>query len=290
MPQIAPNAYIDPKARLADDVRVGPNSCVGPDVVVGPGCRLENNVTLQGPAVIGPENEFYPNCVIGGDPHDLKYKGGPTELVIGSKNIFRECVTVNRGTELGGGKTSIGDGNLFMAGVHVGHDSIIEDHVIVANNVLIGGHVKLERCAVIGGGAAIHHFATIGRNAMVGGLTRVVADVPPYMIFEGNPGSIRGVNTKGLARNGFTEEQIEAVKQVYKKLFRAGNFTGALDELIQLNVQDPVIRYLIEFMQHSLEGKYGRYRESIRHDKPEDLGDFYKDKDNGKDKDKDPPK
>ncbi len=278
MPNIAPNAFIDPKATIAGDAEVGCFCVIGAQVTIGPGCKLHNNVTVCGPTTMGEKNEFYPNCVIGADPQDLKYRGGPTELVIGSNNIFRENVTVNRGTEVAGGKTIVGDGNLFMAGVHVAHDCHVEDHVIIANAALIAGHVKLERSTVIGGGAAIHHFSTIGRNTMIGGLTRVVTDVPPFMIFDGIPGAIRGVNIRGLARNGFTEEQIEGVKEAYKKLFRGGNFLPALDELEQANGHDPNIRYLIDFMRRSLSGKHGRYLETLRQDTPEDLGDFYKEK------------
>ncbi|MFA5864651.1 MAG: acyl-ACP--UDP-N-acetylglucosamine O-acyltransferase [Phycisphaerae bacterium] len=278
MPKIAINVYIDPDAQLADDVQVGPNCYIGPKVSIGPGCKLHNNVTIMGSTTIGHQNEFYPNSVIGGDPQDLKFKGGSTQLFVGSNNIFRENVTVNRGTEVGGGKTVIGNGNLFMVGVHIGHDCVVEDHVIIANNALIGGHVKLERSTVIGGGAAIHHFATIGRNAMIGGLTRVVTDVPPFMIFEGNPGIVRGVNSKGLSRNEFTDEQIQAVKDAYKKLFRGGNFLSALAELDQEPNEDRNLKYLIDFMRRSLQGKYGRYLETIRHDTPEDIGNFYKDK------------
>jgi len=277
MARIAPNACGDPKAQLADDVVVGPFCVVGPDVTLGAGCVLLNNVTIYGPATIGPGNKFFPNCVIGGEPQDLKYKGGPTQLIVGAQNIFRECVTVNRGTELGGGKTVIGDGNLFMAGVHVGHDSIVEDHVIIANNVLIGGHVKLERCAVIGGGAAIHHFATVGRNAMVGGLTRVVADVPPFMIFEGNPGSVRSINVKSLQRNGFTDAQVEAIKEAFKRLFRKTENFVTVAEDMERSGADANIRYLIDFMRRSAGGKFGRHLETTRSDTPEDIGKFYKD-------------
>jgi UDP-N-acetylglucosamine acyltransferase len=278
MPNIAPNAYIDPKANIADDAEIGCFCVIGAQVTIGPGCKLHNHVTVCGPTTMGEKNEFYPNCVIGADPQDLKYKGGPTQLVIGSNNIFRENVTVNRGTEVAGGKTIIGDGNLFMAGVHVAHDCVVEDHVIVANAALLAGHVKLERSTVIGGGAAIHHFSTIGRNTMIGGLTRVVTDVPPFMIFDGIPGAIRGVNIRGLIRNGFTERQVDAVKDAYKKLFRGGNFLPALEELERESGTDDTIRYLIDFMRRSMQGKHGRHLETLRQDTPEDLGDFYKEK------------
>ncbi len=276
MTEIGPNVYIDPKAQLADDVVIGPNCYVGPNVIIGSKCKLHNNVTIIGPAVIGQNNEFYQNGVIGTDPQDLKYKGGPTELIIGDNNVFRESVTVHRGTELGGGRTKIGNNNLFMAGVHIAHDCVIEDHVIVANNALIAGHVHLESSAVVGGGAGLHHFVTVGKNAMVGGLTRVISDVPPFMIFEGNPGAVRGVNVTGLTRNGYTSEEIEAIKDAYRKLFRSGNLAASLREFEKNGNHTPAVQYLIEFLKRRMKGKYGRFKETLRTDKLEDLGDFYK--------------
>jgi UDP-N-acetylglucosamine acyltransferase len=277
MRTIAPNAFIDPKAQIADDVIIGPGCFVGPNVVIGPGCKLYNHVTIMGPTVIGTENVFFPNTVIGADPQDLKYKGGQTTLTIGSGNVFRENVTVNRGTELGGGKTIIGSGNLFMACVHVGHDCIIEDHVVAANNVLFGGHLKVERCAFVGGGAGIHHFCTVGRNAMIGGLAGVTTDVPPFTVFEGNPGSARSINSRGLVRNGFTQEQIIEIKKAFKLLFRNGKFLAALDELDR-DAADENVKYLVGFMRRSFSGKHGRYLETHRCDTIKDLGNFYKDR------------
>jgi UDP-N-acetylglucosamine acyltransferase len=278
MPKIGPNAYIDPTATLADDVIVGPNCVIGANVSIGPGSKLLNNVTIIGPTMIGSQNEFFPNCVIGADPQDLKYKGGATTLHIGSNNVFRENVTVNRGTELGGGKTVVGNGNLFMTGVHIGHDCIIEDHVVAANNVLLGGHLYVERSAFIGGAAAIHHFCSIGRNAMIGGLSAVVSDVPPYTICDGNPAAVRAINVRGLVRNGFTEDQIDSIKNVFKRLFRSKQFLSALAEMESETIDDVNIKYMIDFIHRSTLGKHGRYRETLRCDSVQDLGDFYKDK------------
>ncbi len=271
MVNVGQNSYIDPKAQLADDVSIGPNCYIGPDVVIEAGCKLHNNVTITGKTRIGINNEFYQNSVIGTDPQDLKFKGGDTELIIGSHNIFRENVTVHRGTELGGGKTIIGNGNLFMAGVHIAHDCEITQSVIIANNALIAGHVRLEQSTVIGGGAGIHHFVTVGRNAMVGGLTRVVKDVPPFMIFEGNPASVRGVNIVGLSRNGFTPEQIENIKQAYRKLFKSQSLQLALKEIRNTNNIDENVKYLIEFLERSFLGRHGRYLETIRTDSADDI-------------------
>jgi len=271
MTRVAETAYVDTQAQIAGDVEIGHNCYVGPKVSIGPGCVLHNNVTIVGRTTVGKNSQFFQNAVIGTAPQDLKYKGGETEILIGDGNVFRENVTVHLGTELGGAKTLIGSGSLFMAGVHIAHDCHIGDDVIIANNALIAGHVTLEQRVVIGGGAALHHFVTVGRNAMVGGLSRVVYDVPPFMIFEGNPGLVRGVNVTGLARNGFSEAQIEAIKHAYKKLFRGGAVRPALDELTQTNGDDPEVRYLIDFVRRSFQGRHGRYLESLRVDTPEDI-------------------
>lgn len=283
MPEVAQTAYVDPQAKLADDVVVGHSCYVGPDVTIGPGCTVHNNVTITGNSSIGTGNVFFQNAVIGTIPQDLKYHGGDTRVSIGNDNIFRENVTVHLGTELAGAVTAIGNGNLFMAGVHVAHDCQIDNQIIVANNAMLAGHVKIDRCAVIGGGAGLHHFVTVGRNAMVGGLTRVVVDVPPFMIYEGNPGSVRGVNSMNLVRNGFTPQQVEAIKDVYKKLFRSnGSMIPVLEQLNKNDGLDPNIRYLVDAMQRSLQGRHGRYRETLRQDSPEDLGKFYSDQNNNK--------
>ncbi len=268
---IGQNCYIDAKAELADDIIVGPNCYIGPDVIIDSGCKLHNNVTIVGKTRIGKNNEFYQNSVIGTAPQDLKFKGGETELIIGVGNIFRENVTVHRGTELGGGKTIIGDGNLFMAGVHIAHDCHITQGVIIANNALIAGHVKLEESTVIGGGAGIHHFVTVGRNAMVGGLTRVVKDVPPFMICEGNPASVRGVNVIGLSRNGFTEQEIDNIKRAYRMMFKGKALELALKEIRNSGETDVNVIYLVEFMERRMKGKHGRYLETIRIDSPKDI-------------------
>lgn len=267
MAEISKTAYVDPKARIGDGVTIGHNAYVGPDVTIGAGCKLYNNVTILGRTTVGERNVFFPNAVVGAIPQDLKFQGSDTELVIGNNNIFRENVTVHTGTELGGGRTIIGNDCLLMAGVHIAHDCRVADRVIIANNALIAGHVTLETRTVIGGGAGLHHFVTVGQSAMIGGLTRVVCDVPPFMIFEGNPGAIRAVNVTGLSRNGFTAEQIDAIKLAYKKLFRGREVLPALDELDQTNGDDRNVRYLIDFVRRMYKGRHGRYLESKRADK-----------------------
>lgn len=279
-------AYVDPKAELGADVEVGPFCYVGPGVRLGQGCRLHPHATLLGPSTFGCGNQFYSHCVIGAAPQDLKYRGGPTELVVGDDNIFRENTTVHRGTESdrhSGGLTRIGDRNLFMCGVHVAHDSAIGNHVILANNVLLAGHVRVEDCVNIGGGTAVHHLVTIGRNAFIGGVSRVTQDVPPYLTMDGYDQVLRGVNVEGLRRWQFSPESIEALKAAFRLIFPrengrvAGRTAEAISEIEQNGLsRDEHVRYLIDFLKRKLTvGKHGRWREALRTDRPADRGAFY---------------
>jgi len=286
MTQIHPTAYVDPQAELGRDVEVGAFSYVGPGVQLGDGCRLGPRVTLLGPSVFGPRNVFYPGCVLGAAPQDLKYKGGPTRLEVGSDNTFREGVTIHRGTEVdrqSGGVTRIGSRNLFMVGVHVAHDADIADHVIVANAVHMAGHVRIEDAAVISGGVLMHHFVTVGRYAYVGGATRVVHDVPPYMKVLGYDQEVRAVNTEGLRRWRLPEESIQRLKQAGRLLFMRRSARSPLRTLEALRAieadglaRDEHVRYLVQFLRRKLEfGVHGRVREHFRCDTDADRAAFY---------------
>ncbi|MFO0973134.1 MAG: acyl-ACP--UDP-N-acetylglucosamine O-acyltransferase [Phycisphaerae bacterium] len=291
MRQIHPSATIEPSARLADDLHIGAGCYIGPDVEVGPGCRLLPNVVLLGRTTLGADNILYPNAVIGAAPQDLKYQGGDTRLVIGSGNVFRECVTVHSGTEVGGALTRIGDHNQFQVGSHIAHDCIVGDHCVLSNNVQVAGHVHIENCVIISGIVGIHQFVTVGRNAFISGMARVTTDVPPFMIF-GYDGTIPNVNVKGLIRWGFTEEQCNALKRLYRQLFpRRGRETEtnaktwfemlfsrrARRSVLSLSRRiadaeatgqlDDNCKYLLEFLKRSLNnGVFGRYLESARQD------------------------
>ena len=269
MTQIAANSHVDPAAQVDGSVVVGPHCTVGPQVRIGPDCVLENNVTLTGRTTIGRGNRFFPNAVIGTEPQDLKYRGGTTKLLIGDQNVFRENCTVNTGTELGGGVTRIGNGNLLMIGAHVAHDCVLEDHLIVANNVMMAGHCKLQSYAAIMGGAAMHHFITIGRHAYVAGFSRVVHDVPPFLKISGDdPCSVRGVNIEGLKRTGFSDAQIDALKQAHRALYRSGSVLSAnIAALLADQRVDGLARELAEFLQRSTTGVNGRHLERLRADK-----------------------
>jgi len=287
MSYIHPTAVIDPKAELGPGVRVGPYCHVGPGVVLGDGCDLIGHVTLLGPSDFGPDNTFYPYCVLGAAPQDLKYKGGPTRLVAGAHNVFREHVTAHRGTEVdrySGGVTRIGSHNLFMIGVHIAHDGLIGNHVVMANYVQIAGHVCLEDRVWVGGASAMHHFVTVGRGAYVAGMTRITHDVPPYMKVEGYNQTVRGVNVEGLRRWRIHAESIRAMKAAARLLFARKGERSALrivEALRQIENDglgaDEHVRYLVAFLQRKLEiGVYGRAREHYRSDTRADRAAFYR--------------
>lgn len=286
MSNIHPLALVDPKAELGRDVQVGPFCCVGAGVVLGDGCVLHQHVTLLGPSRFGKGNEFFPNCVLGAAPQDLKYQGGLTQLIVGDHNVFRENVTIHRGTEIdrhSGGVTRIGNHNLLMVGVHIAHDSEVGNHLIMANNVLIAGHVKLEDCVTVGGGVAMHHFVTVGRNAFVGGMTRITHDVPPYMKVQGYDQQVRGLNTEGMRRWNIPESSIAALRSAFRLIYprRGGRSAARTAEAIReikANglIRDEHVAYLVAFLQRKLEiGVFGRSREALRTDVPDDRAAFY---------------
>ena len=273
MAEISELAVVDSSAHIGSSVRIGPFCAVGANVTIGDGCVLMNSVTIDANSRIGVGNVFYPNVVVGVAPQDLKYKGGPTETIIGDRNVFREQCTVHRGTELGGGKTIIGNENLFMVASHVAHDCNLEDRILLGNQTMLAGHVKIERGAVLSALIGIHHFVTIGRYSYVGAMTPVRRDVPPFMKFEGDPNAVRGVNEEGLKRNSFSEVEMTEIKQGYRALFRgAGGTTmaGRLDEFEASQSLNGHVRYLCQFMRRSGESRFGRYLETLRCDTRQD--------------------
>lgn len=283
MSNIHPSAYVDPKAEIGRDVTIGPFCHVDANVTLGDRCVLHGHCTLLGQSEFGPDNAFFPNCVLGAAPQDLKYKGGATYLRVGAANSFREHVTVHRGTESDHGVTTIGNRNLFMVGVHVAHDAIICDHVILANYVQVAGHALIEDCVNVGGGAAMHHFVTIGRYAYVGGMTAMRSDVAPYMKTSGYDAKVRGFNSEGLRRWNISEESIAALKEVYRTVFcrrdeqAPGRTRAALRE-IEGNglLRDEHVRYLVDFLTRQMDHSvHGRHRESCRTGKLGDREMFY---------------
>lgn len=251
---IHPSAVIDPGAEIGPDCTIGPCCVVEKDVRIGAGCELRAHVTVTGPTEIGERNVFYPYSAIGGRSQDLKYTEEPTHLRIGSHNTFREFCTIHRATSPGGW-TTIGNHNNFLAYAHVAHDCVIGDHVIFSNNGTVAGHVLVEDHAVIGGLSGVHQFCRIGRHSIVGGCTKIVQDVPPFMIADGNPAEVRGVNLVGMERRGFAPETIRALREAYRAIYRSTNNVKQSVENIRTEIeQTPEIQQLLEFIENSERG------------------------------------
>lgn len=262
---IDPSAVVDLRAELADEVVVGPFCVIGPKVQIGRATRLLNNVTIMGRVTVGEENRIFPGAVLGGDPQDISYRGADTQLVVGDRNVIREGVTINRGTEKEEGWTTLGNDGYIMADCHIAHDCRVGSRVIMANATLLGGHVHVHDDASISGGVAIHHFATIGSFSFTGGLSRVLHDVPPYMLCDGNPSRPRCVNLVALKRNNFSTEMIEALGEAHRLLFRAKVSLDHARELLRsANMLIPAVNHLLAFMQEQHEGRNGRGRERRR--------------------------
>ncbi len=263
--KIHPTAVVASGAEIGDDVEIGPYSVVGQRVTIGARTVIGPQVVIDGVTRIGCDNRIVGQANLGGPPQDLSYKGEPTELSIGDRNTIREFVTINRGTVKGGGVTTVGSDCLLMACCHVAHDCELADRIIMGNNVLLAGHVRVERSANISGGAAAHHFVTIGANAYVGGMTRMVMDVPPYIILEGHPSRVRGVNVIGMQRGGFQEGDIEHVRNAFRRIWRSGNPRKQTLQELRDELPDCVpIQHLVRSLENTESGIKGRYREILR--------------------------
>jgi UDP-N-acetylglucosamine acyltransferase len=227
-----PLAYIHPEAKIAHNVVVEPFSTISKNVEIGEGSWIGPNVTIMEGARIGKNCKIFPGAVISAPPQDLKYKGEPSTVTIGDNSIIRECVTVNRGTALDKNTTAIGQNCLVMAYVHVAHDCIIGDNVIIANAVQLAGHIEIQDYAFIGGTSAVHQFVRIGAHAMISGGTLVRKDVPPFIKAAREPLSYAGINSIGLRRRGYTNEKIADIQQIYRTVFVSGlNNAAALDKI-----------------------------------------------------------
>ncbi len=251
---IHPTAVIDPAAEIGSEVAIGPLCVVGAGVRIGNGCELRSHVTITGPAEVGENNLFFPFSSIGERSQDLKYEGEPTHLRIGNGNSFREFCTVNRGTAPGS-TTTIGDDNHFLAYSHVAHDCTIGNNVIFSNNGTVAGHVVVEDYAVLGGLSGVHQFCRLGRHSIVGGCTKIVQDVPPYMIADGNPAEVRGINQVGLERRGFTPEAIRLLREAYRRIYRSDRNVKQSLQVIQEELEQTAeIRELLSFIESSERG------------------------------------
>jgi UDP-N-acetylglucosamine acyltransferase len=252
--EIHSTAIVDGKAELGAGTIVGPYSIVGADVVLGENCWLQHHVTLAAPMSAGAGNKFYAYCSIGQQTQDLKYQGEPTYLEIGDENTFREFCTVNRSTTRDG-KTRVGNRGNFLAYSHIGHDCTVGDSVVFSNNGTLAGHVQVGDHAVMGGLTAVHQFCRLGRFAITGGCSKIVQDVPPFMIADGNPAEIRGINLIGMERAGFEAETIKAIKEAFRLIYRAKLNTRQAIEAIRNEVAPrEEIRQLVEFIEQSERG------------------------------------
>ena len=265
---IDPSARIEPGARIGIDVSIGPYCTVGPHVTIGDGCRLVSHVSLSGHTTIGPRTVIFPFASLGAPPQSVKYRGGPTRLLVGADCDIREGVTMNIGTEDGGGITEIGDKCFVMVSSHVGHDCKVGNNVIFANNTVLGGHVTVGDHVVFGGNSAVVQFARVGEGAMIVGLSGVRADIIPYAMAQGPLATLVGLNVVGMRRRGITKAEIRHVRAAYEMLFFGeGEFRGRVDRVAAEYGGSPLVTKIVDFIRT---GKRALTPASKRGEAPED--------------------
>lgn len=249
MTRIHATAIVDPKARIADSVEIGPYSIIGPHVEIGANTIIGPHVVVEGHTRIGTDNRIFQFCSIGAAPQDKKYAGEETLLEIGDRNTIRESCTFNIGTIQDGGLTKVGNDNWIMAYVHVAHDCIVGNNVILANSVQLAGHVQVGDFVIIGGLSGVHQFVRIGAHAMAGMTTSLSQDLPPYVMASGNPAEARGMNFEGLRRRGFSDAAIAALRRAYKTLYKSGlRLEEARDAIAAEQETHPELRPLVDFL------------------------------------------
>ncbi len=245
-------AIISPRAELASDVHVGPFTIIGDDVTIDSGTRIGPHAVINGPTRIGRDNQIFQFASIGDAPQDKKYRGEPTRLEIGDRNVFREFVTVNRGTTQDRGVTRIGDDNLLMSYAHVAHDCQVGNKIVMSNCATLGGHVEVGDWVIMGGLSAVHQHARIGAHCFIANNAAITRDVPPYVMAIGQPAVPHSVNAEGLKRRGFTTEQIRNIRRAYRTLYRSGLKLGAaLEELERVSLTQPEIAPFVAFIKQS---------------------------------------
>jgi len=256
MTRIHPGATVDPKAELDGDVEVQAGAVIGPHVRIGARTVIGFHAVLDGHLTLGCDNRVSPHAVLGTPPQDIKYRDEPTRLEIGDRNLFREFVTVHRGTPQGRGVTRIGSDVFLMAYSHVAHDNILSDHVVVANGAQIAGHVTLGEHAIVGGASAIHQFVRVGALGFIGGGSVVVMDVPPFCKATGNRARLHGLNTIGLKRRGYSEADLKAIRAAYRIAFQSNLLVQEAAANIERDYAGscPAIRLLTDFMRTSERG------------------------------------
>ena len=252
MTSIDPRAIVSPKAELAADVIVGPYTVIEDGVRIGAGTWVGPHAVIKGPTTIGAGNKIFQFASIGDAPQDLKYKGEPTRLEIGDRNVFREFTTMNRGTQHGGGVTIIGSDNLFMAYTHVAHDCRVGNRCVMANYATLAGHVELGDWVIMGGYSGTHQFTKVGAHAFIGNNAAVTRDVPPYVMAVGMPAVPHSINSEGLKRRGFTESQIRNLKNAYRVLYRSDlKLADAVAELTKRVAEQPELKIFVDFIGES---------------------------------------
>jgi UDP-N-acetylglucosamine acyltransferase len=254
---VHPNAFVDSSAELHDGVSIASGAIIGPNVVIDSGTQIGPNAVIEGKTKIGKNNKVFPNVFIGLEPQDLKYKGASTEVIIGDNNTFRECVTINKATDEGE-KTIIGNNNLLMAYTHIGHNCELGNGIVLSNSVQVAGHVKVEDKAIIGGCLGIHQFVHVGYLAMIGGMTRVDRDVPPFCLAEGHPGRLRGLNRVGIKRSGLIENKefdLKLLQDTWNLLFKSNDVISVSLEIAMKEKLDLSSTKLCNFLKDSISKK-----------------------------------
>ena len=250
--RIHPSAIVDPSAVVADEVEIGPYAIIGAGVELAPGCVIGPHAVLRGPTRIGAGTQVFQFASVGEDPQDKKYAGEPTSLVIGARNVIRECATIHRGTVQDKRETRIGDDNLFMAYTHVAHDCVIGNNVIMANAASLGGHVEVQDWAILGGFSIVHQFCRIGAHSFSAMGTVIAKDVPPYLTIGGHPAQPRGINAEGLRRRAFSAEAIAALRRAYRLLYLANlKLADAVEQIRELAKAQPELAPLADFVADS---------------------------------------
>ena len=247
-------AFVDSSAELHDGVSISKGAIVGPDVIIGKGTKVGPNAVIDGKTKIGINNKIFPNVFIGLEPQDLKYKGASTEVIIGDNNTFRECVTINKATDEGE-KTVIGNNNLLMAYTHIGHNCELGNGIVLSNSVQVAGHVKVDDSAIIGGCLGIHQFVHIGYLAMIGGMTRVDRDVPPFCLAEGHPGRLRGLNRVGIKRSGLMGSKdfnLKLLQSTWNLLFKSDEVISNSLDIAMRGELDLSSTKLCNFLKESI--------------------------------------
>lgn len=250
MSNIHPTAIIDPNAKIADDVKIGAFTIIGKNVEIGSGCEIQSHVVIEGNTKIGKNNKIFSFAAIGKIPQDLKFKGEESRLIIGDNNIIREYATLHPGTQDDRMETVVGSNCLFMIGVHVAHDCIVGDKVIMANNATLAGHVVVEDFAIIGGLSAVRQFVRIGKHAMIGGMSAIEQDIIPFSLVVGERAKLAGLNLVGLERRGFEKDDIKSLRKAYKQVFENREHTLA-ERLAQVETdladQSALVRDMLDF-------------------------------------------